>query len=193
MNVARPVRPARKAARMASLAWIVALGAGAADSPFKLHSSVIAPNGTLPNEQVFNGFGCNGKNISPDLKWSGAPKETKSYAVTMYDPDARAGSGWWHWVVYNIPSSVTELPLGAGDPGGKLPAAAVQGRTDFGVAGYGGACPPAGDKPHHYIITVYALKADKLDVPAGSTAAAIGSTLGAGKLASAGFTAFYGR
>jgi Raf kinase inhibitor-like YbhB/YbcL family protein len=193
MSNSRAQREVPYAARMASLAFAVALGAGAADSPFKLQSSAIAPNSTLSNDQVYNGFGCNGKNISPELKWSGAPKETKGFAVTMYDPDAPTGSGWWHWLVYNIPASVSELPSGAGDPGGKLPAAAVQGRTSFGTASYGGACPPAGDKPHRYIITVYALKADKLDVPAGSSAAVVGAAIDVHKLASASLTARYGR
>ena len=193
MSSSRPHRAVWNAAPMASLGLAVALGAGAADSPFKLQSSAIAPNSTLSSDQVYDGFGCNGKNISPELKWSGAPKEAKGFAVTMYDPDAPTGSGWWHWLVYNIPASVSELPSGAGDPGGKLPAAAVQGRTSFGSAGYGGACPPAGDKPHRYIITVYALKADKLDVPAGSSAALVGSAIDAHKLASASLTARYGR
>jgi Raf kinase inhibitor-like YbhB/YbcL family protein len=178
---------------LASLASILAFGAAAADGTFKLQSSVIAPNSTLANDQVYNGFGCSGKNISPPLKWSGAPSATKSFALTMYDPDAPTGSGWWHWVVYNIPASVTELPQGAGDARGKLPAGAAQGRTDFGTSGYGGPCPPAGDKPHRYVFTLYALKTDKLDVPADGTAALIGFAIGANKLASARITALYGR
>jgi len=180
-------------AGIAALAFAAALSAAAADDTFKLQSAVVAPNGTLTNEQVFNGFGCNGKNISPPLKWSGAPSATKSFALTVFDPDAPTGSGWWHWVVYDIPASVTELLPSAGNAGGNLPAGAVQGRTDFGTAGYGGPCPPKGDKPHHYIFTVYALKIAKLDVPADSSAAMIGFTIGANKLASAGITAFYGR
>ncbi|MGR4870561.1 YbhB/YbcL family Raf kinase inhibitor-like protein [Variovorax sp. LARHSF232] len=161
---------------------------------FKLESPSIKPGATLTDAQVFNGFGCSGKNISPALKWSGAPKDTKSFALTVYDPDAPTGSGWWHWVVYNIPASAIELPEGAGTAEGKgLPAGSQQGRTDFGTPGFGGACPPPGDKPHRYIFTVYALKADKLDIPPGGTAALVGYMINANKLASATFTAKYGR
>lgn len=187
-------RPAHRAA-LAALAGLVlgaAIGA-AAQSPFKLESSVVAPGSTLGNEQVYSGFGCTGKNISPPLTWSGAPSATKSFALTVYDPDAPTGSGWWHWVVYNIPASVTELAAGAGNTAGKLPAGAVQGRTDFGTMGYGGPCPPAGNKPHRYIFTVYALKTGKLDVPADASAAMVGFTIGANKLGSASLTALYGR
>ncbi|RZL95908.1 MAG: YbhB/YbcL family Raf kinase inhibitor-like protein [Variovorax sp.] len=161
---------------------------------FTLASPTIKPGSTLTEAQVFNSFGCTGKNVSPALKWSGAPKDTKSFAVTVYDPDAPTGSGWWHWVVYNIPATATELPEGAGTADGKgLPAGSVQGRTDFGAPGFGGACPPQGDKPHRYIFTVYALKTDKLDIPPDGTAALVGYMINANKLGSATFTAKYGR
>jgi Raf kinase inhibitor-like YbhB/YbcL family protein len=161
---------------------------------FTLSSPTIKPGATLTEAQVYQGFGCTGKNASPGLKWSGAPAGTKSYAVTVYDPDAPTGSGWWHWVVINLPATVTELPEGAGSADGKsLPAGAVQGRTDFGVPGFGGACPPKGDKPHRYIFTVYALKTDKIDVPPDATAALIGFMINANKLDKATFTAKYGR
>lgn len=161
---------------------------------FTLSSPTIKPNSKLGQEQVFNGFGCAGKNISPALKWSNAPTGAKSFAVTVYDPDAPTGSGWWHWVVYNIPANVTELPAGAGNANGsQLPAGAVQGRTDFGTAGFGGACPPQGDKPHRYIFTVHALKTEKIDAPADATAALIGFMLNANRLGKASFTATYGR
>jgi Raf kinase inhibitor-like YbhB/YbcL family protein len=185
---------AKAIARFSALMFCAgAVSANAAD--FSLTSPTIKPGSTLSQDQVFNGFGCSGKNISPALKWSGAPKDTKSFAVTLYDPDAPTGSGWWHWVVYNIPASATELPQGAGDASGaQLPKGATQGKTDFpGPAAFGGACPPPGDKPHRYIFTVYALKTDKLDVPADGTAALIGYNLNANKLARASFTAKFGR
>jgi Raf kinase inhibitor-like YbhB/YbcL family protein len=161
---------------------------------FKLESPSVKPGGMLTETQVFNGFGCSGKNISPALKWSGAPKNTRSYAVTVYDPDAPTGSGWWHWVVYNIPASATGLPEGAGTADGNaLPPGSAQGRTDFGAPGFGGACPPKGDKPHRYVFTVYALKTDKLDVPPDATAALVGFMIYGNKLAQASFTAKYGR
>jgi Raf kinase inhibitor-like YbhB/YbcL family protein len=181
--------------------WLVAsalLGAcalaNASAAGFSIDIPTIKPNSTLGDAQVYNSFGCSGKNISPALKWSGAPNGTKSFAVTVYDPDAPTGSGWWHWLVYNIPATVTELPQHAGDADGKqLPAGAVQGRTDFGTAGFGGACPPAGDKPHRYIFTVYALKTEKIDAPAASTAAMVGYMLNGNQLAKSSVTAYYGR
>lgn len=161
---------------------------------FKLSSPSIKPNSTLTMDQVFNGFGCTGKNISPALKWSGAPKGTKSFAVTVYDPDAPTGSGWWHWVVYNIPADVTELPEGAGDASGaNLPKGALQGRTDYGTHAFGGACPPQGSKPHRYIFTVDALKVEKIDVPDDASAALIGYMVNANRIAKASFKAKYGR
>ena len=178
-------------------AFAAALLGGAAlaqAAGFTLASPDIKPGSTLANTYVFNGFGCSGENKSPALKWSGAPKDTKSYAVTVYDPDAPTGSGWWHWVVYNIPADAHELAAGAGTANSTaLPQGAVQGRTDFGTAAFGGACPPKGDKPHRYVFTVYALKTDKIDAPADASAALIGFMINANKLAKASFTAKYGR
>lgn len=161
---------------------------------FELSSPTIKPDSTLTQEQVFNGFGCAGQNLSPVLQWTAGPAETKSYALTVYDPDAPTGSGWWHWVVYNIPAGTTDLQAGAGDVSGqKLPAGALQGRTDFGTQAFGGACPPEGDKPHHYIFTVYALKIEKIEVPVDSTAAMIGFMINANAVGKASFTATFGR
>jgi len=131
------------------------------------------------------GFGCAGGNKSPHLKWSGAPQGTNSFAVTCYDPDAPTGSGFWHWLVVNIPSTVSELAAGAGSAGGVLPAGALQTRTDFGAPGYGGPCPPAGDHPHRYLFTVFAVKAPALDVKADTSAAVVGFNLHFNTLAKA--------
>lgn len=148
----------------------------------------------IASAQVFSGMGCTGNNLSPALKWTGAPAGTKSFAITAYDPDAPTGSGWWHWIVYNIPASATQLAAGAGDPKKNLlPAGATQGNTDFGAPGYGGPCPPAGDKPHHYHFTLFALDTDKLDVPANATAAYVGFNLHAHTLAKTTLTGLYGR
>ena len=176
-----------------ALALACTLDAAAADGAFRLQSPGMAPNGMLANDQVYSGFGCSGKNISPALCWKGAPRDTRSFALTVYDPDAPTGSGWWHWVVYNIPADVSELPAGAGNPGGKLPGGALQGHTDFGTSGYGGPCPPSGDKPHHYIFTVYALKVEKISVPDEASAAMVGFMLHANALSKASLTARYGR
>jgi Raf kinase inhibitor-like YbhB/YbcL family protein len=182
--------------RSLSLALISAVfcatSAHAAD--FTLSSPSIAPGSTLTNAHVFKGFGCTGDNVSPALNWSGVPAGTKSLAVTVYDPDAPTGSGWWHWVAYNIPASATGLAAGAGDAEGKnLPAGTVQGRTDFGAYGFGGACPPVGDKPHRYIFTVHALKTDKLELPKDATAALVGYMLNANLIAKTSFEAKYSR
>ncbi len=123
------------------------------------------------------GFGCSGGNRSPHLRWSGAPEGTRSFAVTCFDPDAPTGSGFWHWVVVNLPASTTELPLDAGNPAsGRLPPGALQVRTDFGKPGYGGPCPPEGD-PHRYLFTVFAVGVDALPVTADTSAAVVGFQL----------------
>ncbi|HEY4101486.1 MAG TPA: YbhB/YbcL family Raf kinase inhibitor-like protein [Gemmatimonadales bacterium] len=161
---------------------------------FVVTSTDVHTRDPIGSAQVFSGMGCTGSNISPALQWHGAPAKTRSFAVTVYDPDAPTGSGWWHWVVYNIPATAKGLPTGAGDPAKHLlPAGASQGNTDFGTAGYGGPCPPAGDKPHHYIFTVYALDVPSLEIPAGSTAAFVGFNLHGHTIAKASMTAMFGR
>jgi Raf kinase inhibitor-like YbhB/YbcL family protein len=161
---------------------------------FSLTSPDIKPNAMMDKKFEFNGFGCSGENKSPALKWSGAPKDTKSFAVSMYDPDAPTGSGWWHWYVINIPAGTTELAANAGAVGGaNLPKGAAHVKTDFGAAGWGGTCPPQGDKPHRYVFTVYALKTDKIDIPPDASAALAGFMVNSNKVAQASFTAKYGR
>ncbi|MBL8573690.1 MAG: YbhB/YbcL family Raf kinase inhibitor-like protein [Hyphomicrobiaceae bacterium] len=163
----------------------------AAAGEFKLTSSQIADGGALGSAQVMAGFGCTGGNRSPALAWSGAPAGTKSFAVTVYDPDAPTGSGWWHWVLYNLPADLTALPENAGSGAG-LPTGAVQGRTDYGTAGFGGACPPPGPA-HRYVFTVHALKVERLELPADASAAMIGFMTRMNTLGTATLTATYGR
>jgi hypothetical protein len=174
---------------IAALSLSLMIHAGAqAPAAFKLTSSDL--KGTFQPSQIYNGFGCTGRNVSPQLSWSGAPAGTKSFAVTMFDPDAPTGSGWWHWVVVNIPASATQLAAGAS--GKSLPAGSLETRTDFGKPGYGGPCPPPGPA-HRYIFTIYALKVDKLDLDAQSSGAMAGFMTNQNALAKATFTASYGR
>ena len=158
-----------------------------------LTSTDVAEQQMLARTFVHSAMGAGGENLSPGLSWSGAPQGTKSFALTLYDPDAPTGSGWWHWVVYDIPASATGLPRGAGSAGGALPAGAKQGRTDFGTAGYGGAAPPPGHGPHRYIFTLHALNVEKLDVPADATAAYVGFMIHFARLGEAKLTAKYER
>lgn len=151
---------------------------------FTLTSNDITDGGVLPDAQV-KAKG----DTSPHLSWSGAPEGTKSYAVTCYDPDAPTGSGFWHWTVANIPADVTELRTGASSAG--LPAGAVEGRTDYGPAGFGGAAPPPGHGPHRYIFTVFAVDTDRLDVTPDNSGAVFGFNLHFHTLAKATITATY--
>ena len=163
-------------------------------SEFKLESPDIRPGAMIDKRFEANVFGCTGENRSPALKWSGAPAGTKSFALTVYDPDAPTGSGWWHWVVINLPANVTELKPDAGNhSGANLPSGARQVRIDYGFSGWGGMCPPPGDKPHRYVFTVHALKTDRLDIPEDATAALAGFMINANTIAKASFTALYGR
>jgi Raf kinase inhibitor-like YbhB/YbcL family protein len=158
---------------------------------FRLTSNDLKEGERLPQAQVFNGMGYSGGNRSPHLAWEGAPEGTKSFVLTCYDPDAPTGSGWWHWVVINIPASAKELPGGAGSGSG-LPAGAVQTRTDFGQPGYGGAAPPPG-RTHHYIFTIHALKVEKLDLDPQSSAALVGYMTNMNSLGKATLTVTYGK
>ncbi|GBR01049.1 kinase inhibitor [Acetobacter oeni] len=158
---------------------------------FTLTSTAFVNGATLPPAQVYSGMGQTGGNLSPPLRWDGAPAGTRSFVVTLYDPDAPTGSGWWHWVVINIPADVASLPEGAGSGKAGLPDGALQIRTDFGVAGYGGAAPPPG-RVHRYIFTVTALDVPKLEVPADASPALIGFMLNHHRLSSAQLTALYG-
>jgi len=178
---------------LTSLTLGTALAEDAAPA-FRLSSPDLIPGTPIRLPQVFNSFGCSGGNISPALSWSHAPDGTKSFALMVYDPDAPTGSGWWHWVVYNIPARVNALVSKAGNPAaGLMPIGAVQGNTDFGAAGYGGPCPPAGDKPHRYYFRLYALNVEKLDLPPTATAAFVGFNVRANSLGVAELMAVYSR
>lgn len=183
-----------KFSRNLLLVVFVLAGSQTQAQEFVLQSTAVGEGAPLAEAQVYDGFGCTGGNVSPDLRWSGAPQGTKSYAVTVYDPDAPTGSGWWHWLVYNIPADVTELVLDAGSQGGELlPDGAVQGRSDFGLFAFGGACPPEGDGDHRYVFTVFALSTAVIEIPQDASAAMIGFMLNANVLAKAQLTATYGR
>lgn len=166
----------------------------AAAGGFSLRSPTIEANGRLPSAQVYDGYGCVGGNLSPALVWKGVPSGTRSFAVTLYDPDAPTGSGWWHWVVIDLPAMIRGLPVGAGALSGKaLPRDAVQVRNSYGQRAFGGACPPVGAKAHRYVFSVYALKVSRLDVPANAGAARANAAIQANAIGRASFTAYYGR
>ncbi|MEP4534132.1 MAG: YbhB/YbcL family Raf kinase inhibitor-like protein [Cyclobacteriaceae bacterium] len=161
-------------------------------STFTLSSKDLGGQATITEE--FNGFGCVGDNKSPQLSWVNAPEGTKSFAVTMYDPDAPTGSGWWHWVMFDIPSNVNELVSGAGDVSTKLaPEGAIQSITNYGAKGYGGPCPPEGHGLHQYVITIYALKTDKLGLDENTNPAVVGYYLWNNTIAKASIVTYYQR
>jgi Raf kinase inhibitor-like YbhB/YbcL family protein len=182
----------------AAIALSVSFAAGAdaarSKSPkvprLKVSSDDIKRKTQIGEEQVANLFGCKGGNVSPEIKWSKEPAGIKSFAVTLYDPDAPTGSGFWHWVAFNIPADVHELAKGAST---SMPAGTVQNHNDFSVLGYGGPCPPPGDKPHRYYLTVYAVDTDKLDGDANVSSAVVGFQLHFHTLARGTITAIYSR
>lgn len=143
---------------------------------FTLTSESVTDGQPLANDQVSGIMGAGGSDVSPQLSWSGFPAETKSFAVTVYDPDAPTASGFWHWAVADLPATVTELPAGAGD-GGDLPGGAVTLTNDASLKRYLGAAPPAGHGPHRYYIAVHALPVESLGLPEGATPAYLGFNL----------------
>lgn len=181
------------------IAVLAAPLAAATDAPatgsgeFKLMSSELVAGGRLELRHVFNGFGCTGGNVSPALSWSGAPAGTKSFAVTVYDPDAPTGSGWWHWVLFNLPAASGSLAEGAGNPDHPtLPAGAIQSRGDSGQPGYSGACPPPGPA-HRYIFTLYALDVAALPLTPDASGALVGGMIHRHKIARAAMILHYAR
>ncbi|TWX46994.1 YbhB/YbcL family Raf kinase inhibitor-like protein [Colwellia hornerae] len=141
--------------------------------PLSLTSRDIAQGEFMSKIHEFNGYSCSGGDLSPHLKWSDAPKGTKSFAITAYDPDAPSGSGWWHWQIVNIPLTVMEIPTGAGHKN-SAPAGSIQIQNDFGSRAFGGACPPKGHGVHHYSFTIHALSVEKLELPANASGALAG-------------------
>nr|WP_315853633.1 YbhB/YbcL family Raf kinase inhibitor-like protein [Marinobacterium arenosum] len=158
-----------------------------------LTSTDIQAGDRMPKAQEFSGFGCSGDNRSPALSWRDVPAGTKSLALTVYDPDAPTGSGWWHWQVYDLPAGLTALPAGAGQPDSELlPEGSRQGPNDYGQQAFGGACPPKGEL-HRYQFTLHALDVERLQVPEQPSAALIGYMINAHSLASARLEALYSR
>lgn len=176
-----------------SAAALAAASLYAQADDFTLASPDIKQGETMSKTFEYQGFGCNGDNLSPALRWENAPEGTESFAVFAYDPDAPTGSGWWHWQVINIPANTTELSRGAGSASGDLlPEGARQMRNDYGEHAFGGACPPEGHGPHRYRFTVYALP-QVLDIPADASAALTGFMVNANALASSTIEATYQR
>jgi Raf kinase inhibitor-like YbhB/YbcL family protein len=168
--------------------------ASAAAADFKLTSTDIGPDKPLPQNFVFNGFGCSGGNQSPALNWNGAPAGTKSYAVALFDPDAMQGRGFWHWLMVNIPASTMGLARDAGkNDGSKMPEGATQIKNGFKAMGYSGSCPPPADEPHSYVMTVYALRVSALTVPADATSALMLAAIDANSLGKASLIYHFGR
>jgi Raf kinase inhibitor-like YbhB/YbcL family protein len=192
--------PARDCAMRAFVAFASILFAACAfaqtDTPpgesFVLESATFGSNTTLATTQVYDKSGCNGGNLSPELHWKGAPGDAKSLAVTMFDPDAGGGAGWWHWLVYNIDPKTTSLAVGAGDPL-KSPAGSASGRNSFGDIGYSGPCPPRDGGKHRYVFTIYALKVEKLGLPANPDPAFVKAALEASTIISTTLQAQYER
>ncbi len=158
----------------------MSLDRAAAPDPYDILPAV--PSFTVTSTDVTDGQALDelfahpsvgGKNLSPQLSWSGFPEETRGFVVTCYDPDAPTGSGFWHWSLVNLPASVTELERGA-DP---LPEGAFCVRNDYGDRAYGGAAPPPGDRPHRYVFAVHALDVDRLDVGEDASPAYVGFNL----------------
>lgn len=176
-----------------TIIWMVTIMSAHAES-FTLESPAFKAGARLSERQVFNGYGCHGRNLSPALSWHDAPDGTQSYALTVFDPDAPTGKGWWHWMVVDIPFSVKTLEEAAGDVSGRhLPSEALQLKTDFGQSAYGGACPPPGSGLHHYVFTLYALNVPHLDVRPNTSAASVLSSIRAHAIGSASLTAVYER
>ncbi len=157
---------------------------------FNVTSADISEGSIMDKTFEFHGFGCSGDNLSPALNWDDAPKGTKSFAITAYDPDAPTGSGWWHWVATDIPAEITHIERAAST---KAQFAGRERINDYGALGFGGACPPEGHGMHRYQFTVWALPTEKLEVPNNASNAIVGYMLNSSSLAKTTITATYVR
>lgn len=176
------------------VAFFVSCSMNNANAKLQINSRDILPNALIANKNVFKGFGCSGENIFPEITWISAPSGTKSYALTVYDPDAPTGSGWWHYVAVNIPASYASLSNNiASQNKFSVKDGINQVRNDFGNYSFGGPCPPTGDKAHRYVFTIHALKVEKLEVPESATAALAGFMINQNTIAKDSFTGFYKR
>lgn len=163
-------------------------------SGFVLTSPNVEPDGEIDASFEYDGFGCSGDNRSPELQWQNPPAETRSFAISVHDPDAPTGSGWWHWRVVDIPASATGLAANAGaEDSRQLPEGSRQIRNDFGYKGWGGMCPPQGAGPHRYTFTVHALDVERLDLPEDATPGLAGFMIHEHEIARAGFMVTYAR
>ena len=172
----------------------LAFSASVSAKSLTLTSTDIAESVMMNKAQEYNGFGCTGGDVSPQLAWTNAPEGTKSFAVTVYDPDAPTGSGWWHWQIVNIPSSSTQLVKDAGNANNQsAPQGSIQNKNDYGSRSFGGACPPEGHGTHHYIFTLHALSVEKLELPEDASGALAGYMINANTIESAKIVALYQR
>ena len=159
---------------------------------FTLTSESVTDGQPLANDQVSGIMGAGGADVSPQLSWSGFPEETRSFAVTVYDPDAPTASGFWHWAVANLPATVTDLPAGVGDGSSKgFPGDAITLANDAGLKRYIGAAPPPGHGPHRYIFGVHAVDVEKLEIPETASPAFLGFNLFSHTLGRALITPIY--
>jgi Raf kinase inhibitor-like YbhB/YbcL family protein len=158
-----------------------------------LSSQDIAQGEFMPKIHEFKGYSCSGDDLSPHLKWSGAPEGTKSFAITAYDPDTASGSGWWHWQVINIPLTVLEIPRGAANKKKSTPTGSTQIENDFSIAAFSGACPPKGDGLHHYRFTIHALGVEKIALPSNASSALAGYMINMHTIESSTIEALYQR
>lgn len=173
---------------------LAAVSMSASATEFRLYSPDVENDGEIDSSFEYDGFGCSGDNQSPELRWENAPDGTRSFAISVHDPDAPTGSGWWHWRVINIPSDVNHLAANAGaTDGSNMHEGAVQIRNDYGDKGWGGLCPPAHGQPHRYTFTVHALDVETLEVPEDASPAMVGFMIHQHRIDDTGFMATYAR